>query len=76
MTLTDTPPGSRVHIAGFAEDLPFPLREHLQAYGLVQGREVRVLQHSPATVVRIEHMELALEAELAGKVKVRREAGP
>jgi hypothetical protein len=35
-----------------------------------------VLQHSPATVVRVEHLELALEAELAGKVRVEGEPRP
>lgn len=70
MTLNDVAPGSQTRIAGFSEDLPFPQREHLQAYGLVEGRTVQVLQHSPATVVRVEHLELALEAELAGKVRV------
>lgn len=76
MTLNDVVPGSQARIAGFSEDLPFPQREHLQAYGLVEGRTVRVLQHSPATVVRVEHLELALEAELAGKVRVTGEAAP
>jgi Fe2+ transport system protein FeoA len=75
MTLNDVVPGSHACIAGFSEDLPSQQREHLQAYGLVEGRKVRVLQHSPATVVRVEHLELALEAELAGKVRVTGEPG-
>lgn len=70
MTLNDVAAGDHAQIAGFSDDLPNYQREHLQAYGLVEGRPVRVLQHSPATVVRIEHLELALEAELAGKVRV------
>lgn len=70
MTLNDVAAGGQAQIAGFTDDLPNYQREHLQAYGLVEGRPVRVLQHSPATVVRIEHLELALEAELAGKVRV------
>jgi Fe2+ transport system protein FeoA len=70
MTLTDVFPGARVRIAGFSGDLSSHQQEHLQAYGLVAGRKVRVLQHSPVTVVQVEHLELAMEAELAGKVRV------
>lgn len=75
MTLNDVFPGGHARIAGFSEDLPAPQREHLQAYGLVEGRMVRVLQHSPATVVRVEHLELALETHLAGKIRVEAEPG-
>jgi Fe2+ transport system protein FeoA len=75
MTLNDITPGGQARIAGFSDDLAPALREHLQAYGLVQGRVLRVLQHSPATVVQVEHLEVALEAELAGKVRVTAEAG-
>lgn len=76
MTLSDVASGADACIAGFSEDLPRQQREHLQAYGLVEGRTVRVIQHSPATVVRVEHLELALEAELANKVRVTGESGP
>jgi Fe2+ transport system protein FeoA len=69
-TLRDAKPGATVRIAGFADPLPSRQREHLAAYGLVAGRTVRVLQHSPATVVQIEHLELALEGEIAARVKV------
>lgn len=75
MTLNDIAPGSHAQIAGFTADLSSRQREHLQAYGLVEGRTVRVLQHSPATVVRVEHLELALEADLAGKIKVAGKPG-
>jgi Fe2+ transport system protein FeoA len=71
MTLTDVLPGNRAHIAGFSDELPFQQREHLQAYGIVAGRTVRVLQHAPVTVVQVEHLELALEAELAKMINVR-----
>jgi Fe2+ transport system protein FeoA len=43
-------------------------RAHLQAYGVIPGYEVRVVQHKPVTVVQIEHTELALEAGVAGQV--------
>ena len=69
-TLGEVKPGATVRIAGFAKPLPSRQREHLAAYGLVAGRTVRVLQHSPATVVQIEHLELALEGEIAARVNV------
>jgi Fe2+ transport system protein FeoA len=65
-----------VRIAGFSEDLSPHQQEHLQAYGLVAGRKVRVLQHSPVTVVEVEHLELAMETELAGQVKIIQEQAP
>jgi Fe2+ transport system protein FeoA len=65
-----------VQIAGFSGDLSLHQQEHLQAYGLVMGRRVRVLQHSPVTVVQVEHMEVAMEKELARKVQVMREKPP
>ena len=70
MTLTDASPGTPLHITGFSDDLPSRLQEHLQAYGLVAGRKVRVLQHSPVTVVQVELLELAMETELAQTVHV------
>ena len=70
MTLTDALPGTALHITGFSDDLPSQQQEHLQAYGLVAGRKVRVLQHAPVTVVQVEHLELAMEAELANTVHV------
>jgi Fe2+ transport system protein FeoA len=69
-TLLDVPPGCHVLIEGFAEDLSPTRRSQLQAYGLVPGYWVEVLQHSPVTVVKIEHSELAMENELAQQVKV------
>ncbi|HZW03527.1 MAG TPA: ferrous iron transport protein A [Anaerolineaceae bacterium] len=43
---------------------------HLRAYGLAPGRELRVLQHAPETVVQIEFTELAFEKEIARKIFV------
>jgi Fe2+ transport system protein FeoA len=42
----------------------------LQAYGLVPGYWVEVLQHSPVTVIKIEHSEVAMENDLAAQVWV------
>jgi Fe2+ transport system protein FeoA len=48
-------------------------RERLQAYGLVPGREVEVIQHAPVTVVRVEHVDLAFEAGIARGIVVSAE---
>jgi Fe2+ transport system protein FeoA len=50
--------------------MPAERMSHFQAYGLVPGHQVRVLQHSPVTVVEIEHTELALERELAREIQI------
>lgn len=44
--------------------------ERLRAYGLAPGATLEVLQQRPVTVIRIEHTELAVEAEIAGVLLV------
>jgi Fe2+ transport system protein FeoA len=70
LTLLDVPPGCRVKIEGFATHLSPARKSQLQAYGLVPGYWVEVLQHSPVTVVKIDHSEVAMENDLAGQVWV------
>ncbi|MFO7623019.1 MAG: ferrous iron transport protein A [Anaerolineales bacterium] len=70
LTLLDVPPGHRVKIEGFATHLSPARKSQLQAYGLVPGYWVEVLQHSPVTVVKIDHSEVAMENDLAGQVWV------
>jgi Fe2+ transport system protein FeoA len=67
-TLADLHPGEGAQLMGFAPGLPQELWVHLQAYGLVPGRYVRVLQHNPVTVVQVEHCEIALEEDLACQI--------
>lgn len=64
-TLADVKPGEQAKVAGFAPNLSPTRRAHLQAYGLVQGYPVRVVQQKPVTVVQVDFVELALEKELA-----------
>jgi len=47
-------------------------RQQLLAYGLAVGTLVRVVQQTAATVVLIEHTELALERDLARLILVER----
>ena len=69
-TLADILPGEGAKLMGFAPGLPPEHWAHLQAYGLVPGRYVRVLQHTPVTIVQVEHCEIALEDELACQIRV------
>lgn len=74
-TLANVSPGSTTTVIGFLDGISAHHRERLQAYGLSPGRRVDVLQHSPATVIQVEHTELALEADLARLVRVSSETG-
>jgi len=73
LTLADSPPGRCMRVRGFSARLPAERQAHLQAYGLIAGHCVKVLQHAPITVVQIEHTELALEDNLARLVEVEEE---
>jgi Fe2+ transport system protein FeoA len=66
-------PGRQAKILGFSANLPPDRLAHLLAYGLLPGRQVQVLQHTPVTVVQIEHFELALERALAREIRVEEE---
>jgi Fe2+ transport system protein FeoA len=57
-------------VVGFADGVSPDRRARLQAYGLIPNYWVRVVQHSPVTVVRLDQTELALETELAGEIQV------
>ena len=76
LTLLDIPVGCHGMIEGFSADIRPARKSQLQAYGLVPGYWVEVLQHSPVTVVKIEHSEVAMENELARQVIVINMASP
>jgi Fe2+ transport system protein FeoA len=69
-TLADVPPGCKAKVLGFTQYLPPERLSHFQAFGLTPGYKVRVLQHSPVTVIQIEHTELALERDLAKEIQI------
>ena len=56
------------------DGVPAGEREQLLAFGLAPGRRVDVLQSTPVTIVRIEHLELALETQVSRTIRV--EAAP
>ena len=72
-TLAQIQPGERARVLAFSPWLPQNRKAHLQAYGVVPGYWVSVLQQNPVTVVQVEHTELALENELAEGIRVERE---
>jgi len=61
--------GARVVVLDFDSIAP-DQKAHLQAYGLAPGREIRVLQQRPVTVVQIEYTELAFEKDIAKQILV------
>lgn len=63
--LTGTPVGRRVRLADFGDEVSSLQREQLHAYGMSPPRDIRVLQQHPMTVVLCDHIELALEHEIA-----------
>lgn len=68
-TLAGVKPGREVLITGYG-DLSGSQRQHLQAYGLLPGRRVRVLAQRPVTIVQVEETELAFEGGIASGVLV------
>jgi Fe2+ transport system protein FeoA len=58
-------------VIGFSAGFPSDRRAYLQSYGLVIDYWVQVVQHSPITIVRLDHIELALENELASGIIVQ-----
>jgi Fe2+ transport system protein FeoA len=70
LSLIDVPPGFRAKLANYSRFIPTDRYAQLLAYGLVPGHWIKVLQHSPVTVVLVEHTEVALEDDLACEVLV------
>ncbi len=69
MALCQVAPGSEVKIRGI-ERLNLPYRGHLQAYGLLPGRCIRVITQEPVTIIQVEQMELAFEKSIAEGILV------
>jgi len=69
-TLANVHPGRDVLITGFIAALTGGQKQHLQAYGLLPGRRVRILAQRPVTIIQVEQTELAFENSLAAGVLV------
>jgi hypothetical protein len=63
-------PGRSVTLVEPDPSLAHEFREHLAAYGLTPGHLVTVLAQKPMTVVLCDHVELAIEGEVARKLRV------
>lgn len=68
-TLADLHPGSEAVVAGYRAMAP-ARRRRLEALGLGVGERVIIRQQSPATIVRVDRSELAIERELASQIAV------
>jgi len=73
LLLAELSPGDEASVVAF-EGPAADRRAQLQAYGLVPGRRVRVVQQKPVTVLLVDHTELAIEGDLARGVRVQRQA--
>jgi Fe2+ transport system protein FeoA len=63
-------PKENARVINFSHSITTDRKAHLQAYGIIPGNSVRVVQHSPVTVIQVDHTELALENSLARMVQV------
>ncbi len=69
-SLAQVKPGRQVKVKGFSPGLSSSRTWQLQSYGVVPGCWLRVIQQSPVTIIQVEHLELALECELAALIQV------
>ncbi len=65
-------PGVRAQVDAIDDAIEPTQREQLIAYGLAANRQLIVLQQRPMTIVMVDEVELALEADVARHVWVRR----
>ena len=69
LTIADLSPGMEARIVSL-QGVHELRREQLMAYGLAPGGCVQVLQHNPATILIVDHMELAVEDDVASRITV------
>ncbi len=69
LTLADMKENVDVKIVDFV-NLNASIKKHLHAYGLTNGRIVRVISNRPEMIIQIEETELALEHSVARKILV------
>jgi Fe2+ transport system protein FeoA len=69
MTLEDIKENQEIKIVDIFETNE-RVKKHLHAYGLTNGRTVKVISTHPEVIIQIEETELALEHSVARKVHV------
>ena len=72
LPLAFIPPGQQVRLTAFGDEIDPLQREQLIAYGLAEGRLLRVLQQRPMTVILADEIELALEHAVARHIWVEK----
>jgi Fe2+ transport system protein FeoA len=65
-------PGTKARVEAIDDAVDPTQREQLVAYGLAPDRPLLVLQQRPMIIVMIDEVELALEADVARHIWVRR----
>lgn len=73
LTVKTLAAGERAEVLCLAGDSP-GRRNHLAVFGLVPGSEIRLLQRHPSFVVEIGETVLALDADVAGDIVLKRPA--
>jgi Fe2+ transport system protein FeoA len=69
-SLANAPLDTWVVVTKYLPGMPPERYAQLRAYGLAPGCKVIVLQHTPVNVIRIDHLELALERSLVNEIQV------
>ena len=69
-SIIDVPIGKVATIENISYKLDTAHVNRLHALGLTTGSQVTVLQHRPVTILQVDHLELALEHELARSILV------
>lgn len=69
ISVADLPPGTEAIVFSLG-GINETRREQLMAYGLAPGRCVQVLQHNPATILKVDQTELAIEDDVARRIIV------
>lgn len=76
LTVRELASGERAEVVHLGEESP-DRSNALTVFGLAPGTEIELIQRHPSYVVQVGETLLALDAEVAGSIVVRRpEAGP
>ncbi len=69
LTIADLAPGMEAKVISL-QAVQEVRRERLLAYGVAPGRTIQVLQRSPATILKVDQTELAIENDVASRITV------
>ena len=69
LTIADLAPGMEAKVISL-QAVQEVRRERLLAYGVAPGRTIQVLQRRPATILKVDQTELAIENDVARRITV------